>query len=69
MHVRRESPGNKELKRVNLNILPNSAFGCPTRDLHGFSSIIRERRCTLTDLASVEDRGSVGSNSSVIEDR
>jgi hypothetical protein len=27
----------KELKRVNLNILPNSAFGCPTHDLHGFS--------------------------------
>jgi hypothetical protein len=33
----RESPGSKELKRVNLNILPNSAFGCPTHDLHGFS--------------------------------
>ena len=33
----RESPGSKELKRVYLNILPNSAFGCPTHDLHGFS--------------------------------
>ena len=33
----RESPCSKELKRVNLNILPNSAFGCPTHDLHGFS--------------------------------
>jgi transposase-like protein len=25
------------LKRVYLNILPNSAFGCPTHDVHGFS--------------------------------
>jgi hypothetical protein len=33
----RESPGSKELKRVNLNILPNSVFGCPAHDLHGFS--------------------------------
>jgi hypothetical protein len=33
----RESPGSEELKRVNLNSLPNSAFGCPTHDLHGFS--------------------------------
>jgi exonuclease SbcD len=32
-----ESPVSKELKRVNLNILPNSAFGCPTQNLHGFS--------------------------------
>ena len=29
----------KELKRVNLNILPNSAFGGPTHDLHGFSLV------------------------------
>jgi hypothetical protein len=36
----RESPGSKELKRVNLNILPNSAFGCPTHDLQGFSYAI-----------------------------
>ena len=35
----RESPGSKELKRVYLNILPNSAFGCPTHDLHGFSHL------------------------------
>jgi hypothetical protein len=34
-----ESPGRKELKRVNINILPNSAFGCPTHDLHGFSLV------------------------------
>jgi hypothetical protein len=33
-------PGSKELKRVNLNILPNSAFGYPTHDLHGFSHIM-----------------------------
>ena len=33
----RESQGSKELKWVYLNILPNSAFGCPTHDLHGFS--------------------------------
>ncbi len=33
----RESPGSKELNRVNLIILPTSAFGCPTHDLHGFS--------------------------------
>jgi hypothetical protein len=33
----RESPGSKDLTRVNLNILQNSAFGCPTHDLPGFS--------------------------------
>jgi hypothetical protein len=36
----RESQGSKELKWVYLNILPNSAFGCPTHDLHGFSHAI-----------------------------
>jgi hypothetical protein len=32
----RESPCSMELKRVYLNILPNSAFGCPAHDLHEF---------------------------------
>jgi hypothetical protein len=33
----RESPASKELKRVSLDILPNSAFGCPAYDLYGCS--------------------------------
>jgi hypothetical protein len=44
----RESPGSKELKRVYLNILPNSAFGCPTHDVHGFSYV---RNATLGFMA------------------
>ena len=37
LRIIQSQTGSKELKRVYLNILPNSAFGCPTHDLHGFS--------------------------------
>jgi hypothetical protein len=52
----RESLGSKELKRVYLNILPNSAFGCPTHDLHGFSYFANAKTPSSTNMQQLEPR-------------
>jgi hypothetical protein len=52
----RESPGSKEFKRIDLYILPNSAFGCPTHDLNGFSYsslVTGELTCRKTRLCAI----------------